>query len=156
MALSDEPTMSHQIAFASFWYEGSVTLGVESRPFRLAGLYDKVGRMGDYASDLDAWTAQVYRGSTFGDFFDAFGNNTDKPILLTEYGVDAYHDVCGARERSQSATDRQTERRRAAPCARALERESARARARHHRRSPSAPAAAPCHTVPHRAPSSSV
>jgi len=60
------------------------------------GLYDKVGRMGDYASDLDAWTAQVYRGSTFGDFFDAFGNNTDKPILLTEYGVDAYHDVCGS------------------------------------------------------------
>lgn len=23
------------------------------------------------------------------------GNNTDKPVLLTEYGVDAYHDICG-------------------------------------------------------------
>jgi len=60
------------------------------------GLYEKVGRVGEFASDLDAWTAQVYRGSSFGDFFDSFGNSTDKPILLTEYGVDAYHDACGS------------------------------------------------------------
>jgi len=58
-------------------------------------LYDKVGRAGHFAKNLDAWTAQVYRGNTFGDFFAAMGNNTDKPVLLTEYGVDAYHDACG-------------------------------------------------------------
>jgi len=58
-------------------------------------LYDKVGRAGDLAPDLDAWTAQVYRGSTFGDFYEMMGLNTDKPVLLTEYGVDAYHDTCG-------------------------------------------------------------
>ena len=38
---------------------------------------------------------QVYRGGTFGNFFGQMGNSTDKPVLLTEYGVDAYHDVCG-------------------------------------------------------------
>ena len=42
--------------------------------------------------------AQVYRGDTFGNFFEAMGNNTDKPVLLTEYGVDAYHDVCGQKK----------------------------------------------------------
>ena len=61
-------------------------------------LYDKVGRAGDLAPSLDAWTAQVYRGDTFGNFFEAMGNNTDKPVLLTEYGVDAYHDVCGQKK----------------------------------------------------------
>lgn len=59
------------------------------------GLADKIGLAGDYAGALDAWTAQVYRGSSFGNFFEQMGNNTGKPVLLTEYGVDAYHDACG-------------------------------------------------------------
>jgi len=59
-------------------------------------LYEKVGRVGHVAPDVDAWTAQVYRGISFGNFFEAMGNNTDKPVLLTEYGVDAYHDACGS------------------------------------------------------------
>lgn len=64
------------------------------------GLYDKVARAGHHASAVDAWTAQVYRGSTFGDFFEGMGNSTDKPVLLTEYGVDAYHDVCGTNNKT--------------------------------------------------------
>ena len=60
-------------------------------------LNDKVARAGSSAPDVDAWTAQVYRGSSFGNFFEGMGNATDKPVLLTEYGVDAYHDVCGAK-----------------------------------------------------------
>lgn len=60
-------------------------------------LYEKIDRAGDvFAPSLDAWTAQVYRGDTFGDFFASMGNATSKPVLLTEYGVDAYHDECGA------------------------------------------------------------
>jgi len=58
-------------------------------------LYDKVNRTGDVADLVDAWTAQVYRGISFGDFFSGMGNSTSKPVLLTEYGVDAYHDACG-------------------------------------------------------------
>eukprot|EP00908_Phaeocystis_cordata_P026065 Transcript_8539.p1 GENE.Transcript_8539~~Transcript_8539.p1 ORF type:complete len:620 (+),score=255.77 Transcript_8539:1407-3266(+) len=61
-------------------------------------LYDKVNRTGFYAPNLDAWSAQVYRGNTFGDFFEGISNVSAKPILLTEYGVDAYHDVCGKDE----------------------------------------------------------
>ena len=29
-------------------------------------------------------------------FFEAMANSTNKPVLLTEYGVDAYHDVTAA------------------------------------------------------------
>ena len=48
-------------------------------------LYDKVERVGAYAPDLDAWSAQVYRGSSFGDFFTGISNSTGKPLLLTEH-----------------------------------------------------------------------
>ena len=61
-------------------------------------IHEKVGRFGHLASDIDAWSAQVYRGASFYGFFEAFGNNTDKPVILTEYGVDAYHDQCGKKE----------------------------------------------------------
>ena len=48
-------------------------------------LYDKVERVGAYAPDLDAWSAQVYRGASFGDFFTGISNSTGKPLLLTEH-----------------------------------------------------------------------
>jgi hypothetical protein len=48
-------------------------------------LYDKVERMGQFAPDLDAWSAQVYRGASFGDFFTGISNSTGKPLLLTEH-----------------------------------------------------------------------
>lgn len=63
-------------------------------------LYDKVERTGGFAPNLDAWSAQVYRGNTFGDFFEGISNASDKPIMLTEYGVDAYHDACGTGEQT--------------------------------------------------------
>ena len=56
-------------------------------------LYDKIHRAGHLAPSVDAWTAQVYRGNSFGTFFLDMSNATDKPVLLTEYGVDAYHDT---------------------------------------------------------------
>ena len=42
-------------------------------------LYEKVARAGHLAPSLDAWTAQVYRGNTFGDFFGTMSDATDKP-----------------------------------------------------------------------------
>ena len=56
-------------------------------------------RGGSLSPPRDA-TWQVYRGGTFGNFFEQMGNNTEKPVLLTEYGVDAYHDTCGQNAKS--------------------------------------------------------
>lgn len=56
---------------------------------------DKIKRAGSFASNLDFWSSQVYRGPSFGSYFAQMNGVTDKPVLITEYGVDAYHDVCG-------------------------------------------------------------
>ena len=46
-------------------------------------LFDKIGRTGHHAGALDAWTAQVYRGDTFGNFFEQMGNSTLSRSLLS-------------------------------------------------------------------------
>jgi hypothetical protein len=49
--------------------------------------------------NLDVWAAQLYRGYTFGegseDFLVQFEHISKKPLLMTEYGVDAMDDPCG-------------------------------------------------------------
>jgi len=49
---------------------------------------------------LDAWGVQVYRGRGFGDgpwgnIMQHFPTISSKPLVITEYGVDAYNDPCG-------------------------------------------------------------
>ena len=41
---------------------------------------------------LDAWSVQVYRGSSFGSLFSDYAMASDKPLVITEYGIDAYDD----------------------------------------------------------------
>ena len=38
---------------------------------------------------------QLYRGKTFGDYFQSYSTSSAKPLLVSEYGVDAYNDACG-------------------------------------------------------------
>lgn len=61
---------------------------------------DKIGRAGHLAPSINMWAAQLYRGYSFGPWFEHAANASNtptnfKPFLVTEYGVDAYHDVCG-------------------------------------------------------------
>jgi len=41
--------------------------------------------------DIDVWGINAYRGISFGDLFDAWGERSDKPLVVTEYGADAYN-----------------------------------------------------------------
>jgi hypothetical protein len=41
-------------------------------------------------SHLDVWSVQVFRGVTFGTLFDDYAVVSDKPLIITEYGIDAY------------------------------------------------------------------
>ena len=46
----------------------------------------------DYSTAAhDVWGVQPYRGATFGDLFRTF--ISEKPLLVSEYGMDAYNDV---------------------------------------------------------------
>ncbi len=43
-------------------------------------------------TQLDIWGVNVYRGTSFGNFFSLLASSTSKPVLLTEFGKDAYRD----------------------------------------------------------------
>jgi hypothetical protein len=59
----------------------------------------RIEKFGSYASDIDAWGLQIYRGKNFGldatNILELFPKITQIPYLITEYGVDAYRDPCG-------------------------------------------------------------
>jgi beta-galactosidase/beta-glucuronidase len=62
---------------------------------------DKVARFNYLLPDMDAWAVQLYRGFTFGGYFGMYRGESQKPMLVTEFGVDAYNDACGWPERNQ-------------------------------------------------------
>lgn len=40
---------------------------------------------------LDIWGVNVYRGHSFGSLFTDFANKSQKPLWISEYGIDAWH-----------------------------------------------------------------
>jgi len=44
-----------------------------------------------YMIDLDIWGVNVYRGNSFLDLFSEFATKSDKPLWISEYGIDAWH-----------------------------------------------------------------
>jgi hypothetical protein len=42
--------------------------------------------------NLDVWSVQVYHGSSFGSLFTDYAAASAKPLVITEYGIDAYDD----------------------------------------------------------------
>lgn len=62
---------------------------------------DKVARFNYALVDMDAWAVQLYRGYSFGGYFGMYRGESSKPMIVTEFGVDAYNDACGWPERNQ-------------------------------------------------------
>ncbi len=44
---------------------------------------------------LDIWGVNAYRGSTLGNLFSSYSGVSNKPLLITEFGIDAYNQVRG-------------------------------------------------------------
>jgi len=54
---------------------------------------DLVHTIGTYESSmisLDVWGANVYRGQSFGTFFDDYRGVSNKPLLILGFGIDAF------------------------------------------------------------------
>ncbi len=55
-------------------------------------LIDTIANRDSEVPNLDIWSVQVYRGSSFGGLFGDYAAVSDKPLVITEYGIDAYDD----------------------------------------------------------------
>lgn len=58
----------------------------------------KIQLYGHYAPDISSWALQLYKGKSFGSYLNYYANAVEenfKPLIVTEYGVDAYNDPCG-------------------------------------------------------------
>lgn len=63
--------------------------------------WSRVSWYQQYTPNVAFWAMQLYRGYTFGNYFVDFEAATadfPKPMLVTEYGVDAFNDPCGWNE----------------------------------------------------------
>jgi len=56
---------------------------------------DRLARFASLLPDMDVVAVQLYRGKSFGSYFSQYAAVSDKPLLVGEYGVDAFNDPCG-------------------------------------------------------------
>jgi hypothetical protein len=52
---------------------------------------------------VDVWGANVYTGLTFSGLFKDFGGRSDKPLMVTEYGADAWNSNTNAEDQASQA-----------------------------------------------------
>jgi hypothetical protein len=53
--------------------------------------------------DVDVYGTNVYRGASFGDLFEVVRQKLDMPIMLTEFGADAYNAVTNQEDQRAQA-----------------------------------------------------
>ena len=53
---------------------------------------------------VGAWAASVYRGRSFGDLFSSYAAASSRPLLLSEFGIDAYDAAALAVDEAAQAT----------------------------------------------------
>ena len=56
---------------------------------------DEVTQVDKTMESIDFWAIQVYRSTTFGTFFEEYKQASSKPVVLTEYGYDAFDNNTG-------------------------------------------------------------
>ena len=52
-------------------------------------LVNTIYRHDEKMTGLSLWSANVYRGSSFGDLFNSYAKASQKPMLILEFGIDA-------------------------------------------------------------------
>jgi len=67
--------------------------GIASNKLVSVAITDQLGQVASQdttMANLDFWAIQVYRGSGFGSFFTDYATASSKPLVITEFGYDAY------------------------------------------------------------------
>lgn len=55
----------------------------------------QVSRFDPVMTSIDFWSVQVYRGVTFGTFFAEYEQASSRPLIVTEFGLDAFDQTSG-------------------------------------------------------------
>ena len=86
--------------------EGECLVGCPNSPITFTIGSPSPTRLEDDAdmTNLGLWGVNVYRGPTFQGLFQTLASSTTKPILVTEFGKDAWHDSLGAEDQSMQAS----------------------------------------------------
>ena len=91
--IEDRNSTIRATAMYQLFNEGALAMKAidQDRPIAMANgdllFMDLVVR---YAPDIDIFGANVYRGETFTDLYDRVAAEYGKPVLLTEFGSDAF------------------------------------------------------------------
>jgi hypothetical protein len=86
--------------------EGECAVGCPNSPITFTIGSTAPTRLEDdgHMNNLDLWGVNVYRGASFQGLFQALVSSTTKPILVTEFGKDAWHDSIGAEDQAMQAS----------------------------------------------------
>ena len=90
-----------EMAREAWLEEGEDYHPVMAIALEMPGRMDTVGNGAGGADDaslphVDLWGINHYPGSTFGSFFDDYTAHSSKPLIVTEYGIDAWNYQSGA------------------------------------------------------------
>ena len=70
----------------------------------VGGIETQIGIYDSSVPDMDIWSVQLYRGNSFGGLFTSFAGKSSKPLLLTEFGCDAYNGTGGSEDQDTQST----------------------------------------------------
>jgi hypothetical protein len=102
-------SLVNEMAQAAYEEEGASYHPVVAVSLEMPGALDIVGNTAggsDYDASLgyvDIWGINHYPGLTFGDWLTRYAAKTSKPLLITEYGVDAWNDAVGTEQEQAQA-----------------------------------------------------
>lgn len=68
------------------------------------GIEGQIASFDSSVPDMDIWSVQIYRGNSFGGLFTSFASKSSKPLLLTEFGCDAYDGTGGSEDQDTQST----------------------------------------------------
>ena len=85
--------------------EAAALIKAEDSEHPVATIYGELPDAATLAAmpSIDVWGINAYRGISFGDLFEGWGERSDAPMFVSEYGADAYNaDLPGYDPESQA------------------------------------------------------
>jgi mannan endo-1,4-beta-mannosidase len=91
-------SLLNQMAESAYEIEGASYHPVMAISLEFPNEMNTIGNAAGGADDasipyIDMWGINHYPGSTFGNFFNTYQTKTSKPLIISEYGIDAFNNT---------------------------------------------------------------